>query len=155
MKSYADVHRCAKEPSFQVGRHVRVKIKATSKAAPSFSKPLKILKKCGKHSYLLADKRVWNASKLVLVPEGALAGHHRQAPETMRPWWTQPQPCCSSQPPSFTQDPTAGPAPVQQFPADQYKIPAASAGPEQVAPLPPRRSTRKKNPPERLGILPR
>ncbi|XP_064463889.1 uncharacterized protein K02A2.6-like [Ornithodoros turicata] len=66
MKRYTDARRGAKSPQVNPGDFVRIKLKEKGKAMPRFSRPLKVLKKCGKNSFLLQDRRVWNASKLAL-----------------------------------------------------------------------------------------
>ncbi|XP_064470157.1 uncharacterized protein K02A2.6-like [Ornithodoros turicata] len=71
MKTYADLHQCAKEPAFQVGQFVRVKVKPTSKAQPSYSKPLKIIKKCESEHWPTPTGHVVpeNQIKVPLVPQ--------------------------------------------------------------------------------------
>ncbi|XP_064465196.1 uncharacterized protein K02A2.6-like [Ornithodoros turicata] len=67
MKRYTDLRRKAKVSTFRPGHLVRIRMEAKSKGMPSYSKPLRMKKQCGKNSFLLQDNRIWNASKLVLV----------------------------------------------------------------------------------------
>ncbi|XP_064469649.1 uncharacterized protein K02A2.6-like [Ornithodoros turicata] len=67
MKRITDERRRAKATTFRPGDLVRIRIKPRFKAEPTYSKPVKILKQCGKNSYLLQGNKVWNASKLIIA----------------------------------------------------------------------------------------
>lgn len=68
-KAYTDRRRAAKPTTVAVGDMVRVKKPSVSfKGDISFSKPRKVIEKCGPASFILDDGKTWNAAKLCKVP---------------------------------------------------------------------------------------
>ncbi|XP_064462347.1 uncharacterized protein K02A2.6-like [Ornithodoros turicata] len=67
-KTYVDSKRGAQPRDFKPGDFVRVKLpRHQRKGRPRFSEPKKIIEKRGPNSFLLDDKKIWNASRFSKV----------------------------------------------------------------------------------------
>lgn len=71
-KQYTDAKRCARSPKVTVGAALRVcKPWHVGKGETQFSGPLTVQQQTGMSSFILSDRKRWNAACLSLCPEGS------------------------------------------------------------------------------------